>query len=427
VATKAPLARNVPGPEARQGRHARHATSRARTFRRVTGLGLALFGVLAVAALLTLVFVGISSPGKLLPGHGTGTTGTPPKATTAGHGAQGSPGATGATTATTPGATTPSPGAVTVAVGRTTWQLPAPIGDEVALAVPGSATQVEILGGMTTGNQRAQGIFTMNLSTGSLTQVGDLASSLADAAGALTGGRGTVFGGAAPTPSDAVQALASLAPGTASAPVIGTLPAPRSGAATAVVGTTTFLVGGEDGTAPEATVLATTDGRHFTAVATLHQPVADPAVAAVGSKLYVFGGIALSGPSAGKAVDTVQVVDTVARTSAAVGALPVPLAGASAVVLEGHVLVLGGDTNAGGTLGSIGTSATVWSYVPGTARSGSRAAAGTVHVAGHLFVPVARAGVAVVGNTAWIVGGDSDGAPVTTVQTVTPGSPGAAS
>jgi len=416
VAIHTPLARKPPGSESRKGRHARHATSRARTFRRATGLLAVLIGVLVIAALLTLVFVGISSPGQLVPGpHGATATTAP-----ASHRTEHSPTASHTTGAapTPPSAST----AVTAAVGRTTWQLPAPIGDETALPVPGSATEVEILGGLTTGNERAQGVFTMNLSSGALTQVGDLQSALADAAGAVVAGLGTVAGGTTPAPVATVQRLPALTAGTASTDVTGALPAPRSGAATATIGATTYVVGGEDGTTPEPTVLATTDGRHFTTVATLHQPVAFPAVAALGPDLYVFGGVALSGPATGKPVTTVQVVDPAARTATTDGVMPVPLAGASAVTLGGHLFVIGGDTNAASALGSIGTSSTVWVYGPGADRS-----APTLRVAGHLFVPVARAGVAVVGTTAWVVGGDDDGAPVTTVQTVTPGSPDAAS
>jgi N-acetylneuraminic acid mutarotase len=132
--------------------------------------------------------------------------------------------------------------------------------------------------------------------------------------------------------------------------------------------------------------------------------VAFPAVAAVGGRLYVFGGQALTGPSAGQPVATIQVVNLATHAVTMAGRLPVPLAGATAVTLGGHVFVVGGDRGAGTTSGA------VWAFDPSTL---------AVSTAGQLRVPVAHAGVAVVGASAWIVGGESNGAPVTAVQTLT--------
>ena len=55
-------------------------------------------------------------------------------------------------------------------------------------------------------------------------------------------------------------------------------------------GGTTYLLGGYDGTAYDATVLATTDGRRFTVAARLAVPVRYPAVAVLGGQIWVFGG-----------------------------------------------------------------------------------------------------------------------------------------
>ena len=74
------------------------------------------------------------------------------------------------------------------------------------------------------------------------------------------------------------------------------MPAPRSDAAAVTIGSTTYLVGGYDGTRPDAPVLATTDGRTFTTVTALPVPVRYPAVAALGGQIYLFGGQAITGP-----------------------------------------------------------------------------------------------------------------------------------
>jgi outer membrane protein assembly factor BamB len=71
------------------------------------------------------------------------------------------------------------------------------------------------------------------------------------------------------------------------------------------------------------------------------------------------------------------------------------------------------------------TVSTIWAF---------DAASGQLLVAGHLQVPVSNAGVAVIGSTAWIAGGESSGVPVAAVQMLRPnagfgqaGAPGAGS
>ena len=185
-------------------------------------------------------------------------------------------------------------------------------------------------------------------------------------------------------------------------------------------------------------------------------------------------------------VDTVQVIDPIRHTATVVGQLPEPLSGAVAVTVAGHVYVVGGEStvpqpsNLGIGSTQIRTSST---SNPGAGKSGAitdgfvtgpratldasplagvtpashpataltaatqPAATNTVSsiwafdpasdrllLAGHLQVPVSHAGVAAIGSTAWIVGGESHGAQVTSVQMLTPnaafgtaGAPGAGS
>jgi outer membrane protein assembly factor BamB len=267
--------------------------------------------------------------------------------------------------------------------------------------------------------------------------------------------RGAASGQAA-TPHTAVRSSdASAVPLSLAAAESGLLPwhlaqprAPRSDAQAVTVGATTYLVGGYDGSKPGAWVLATADGRTDRKVAALPVPVRSPAVAALGGQIYAFGGQAVTGPHAGTPVSVIQAVDPARRTAAVVGDLPEPLAGAVAVTVGGELFVAGGESPAArrpapglgttqltgepiaasGTAGSsspTGTVSTIWAYDPVSRR---------LLAAGRLQVPVSHAAVAVAGPTAWIVGGESNGTLVASVQMIRPnrafgtaGAPGAGS
>jgi hypothetical protein len=143
----------------------------------------------------------------------------------------------------------------------------------------------------------------------------------------------------------------------------------------------------------------------------------------------VFGGEAISGPRAGHPVGAIQEVDPASHSASVVGQLPEPLQGSEAVVLGGNVYLIGGDTttpqpttrgvgnfqlaartNAAGSP-ALFTLSTIWAFNPVTNR---------LLDAGRLQVPVSHAGVAVHGTHAWIVGGESGGAQLRTVQMLTP-------
>jgi hypothetical protein len=66
-----------------------------------------------------------------------------------------------------------------------------------------------------------------------------------------------------------------------------------------------------------------------------------PAIAAVGTKIYLFGGLVAGGEYNGTFSTTVQSFDVATRQAHVVGQLPVPLAHARAAVLDGQVLVFG--------------------------------------------------------------------------------------
>ncbi len=111
------------------------------------------------------------------------------------------------------------------------------------------------------------------------------------------------------------------------------------------MGAETYIVGGYNGSLPDAGVLSTVNGQTFEAVASLPVPVRYPAVAVLGTKLYVFGGQAITGPGAGEPVDDIQVVDPANRKAWVAGRLPEPLSGGLAMNINGSIYVAGGESS----------------------------------------------------------------------------------
>ncbi len=244
---------------------------------------------------------------------------------------------------TPPAVTTPhgAGGIPAAEAGLLPWRLSAPLSRAVVL--PGTGSQLVILGGLTANNVSATGIYALDTTTGALTEIGTLAAGLHDAAGAELNGRYFLFGGGSPTTVATVQAFTPAAGSRPAATVVGQLPQPRSDAAAVTVGTSVYVVGGYDGSNPDPEVLSTTDGATYRNVAALPVPVRYPAVAVAGGKIYVFGGQAVTG--AGADVNTIQVVDPVARTAKVVGHLPIPLAGAAAATIGSNLYLAGGDSS----------------------------------------------------------------------------------
>jgi len=373
------------------------------------------------------------------------------------------------------------------------WSLKAPLSREVVVA--GGGNGLVVAGGLTATSQSAPGVYLLDTTDGTLSRIGVLQSGVHDAAGALVGGSLDVFGGGSPSTVATVQSIAlppsatvgsqassslsganqgvsgvgvegSPAASTQAA-TVGSLPQPRSDSVAVTVGNTAYIVGGYDGTNADPEVLATSDGVHYRTVAPLAVPVRYPAVAALGSTIYVFGGEMVGGSGA---TDAIQAVDIAHRTVRVVGRMPAPLEGAAAFVLAGTVYVAGGvtpDPQAFAPPGSESTTASPVSATPSSspspgspggaasqpgwvfgadsqASSGGmvtisaveafQATGGSMLYAGTLPDPTAYAGSAVVGNRAWLVGGEVAGSPVATVEMVTPnrafglaGEPGAGS
>jgi N-acetylneuraminic acid mutarotase len=298
-----------------------------------------------------------------------------------------------------------------VEAGLLPWSLDAALSREVVL--PGPAEALTVVGGLSVSSTSLDRVFSLDTTNGHVSDLGTLAAGVHDAAGAQLGSKDLIFGGGTPlTVADTEQLSTATGPSAVAATAGGRLPQPRSDLSAVTIGSTAYLVGGYDGAHADPQVLATTDGRRFSVVTTLPVPVRYPAVAAFAGKIYAFGGEAVKGAASGAPVDAVQVVDPVTRTAKEIGHLPHPIMGAAAAVLGGHLYVAGGVVAAtGGTNGA--AVADVWAFDPATDK---------MVKAGNLPVPVAYTSVGVVGPRAWLVGGESDGTPLTSVEMFTPNS-----
>lgn len=272
------------------------------------------------------------------------------------------------------------------------WRLRQPLSRLVASATPSG--QALLIGGLLPGDDTVAGIERVDLRTGVAKSAPPLVTGVHDAAIASTATGALVFGGGAASEVSSVQQVAFDGGPTH---VVGRLPQPRSDVTAVTSAATTYLVGGYDGSRQLASVLATRDGRRFTTVADLALAVRYTAAAVADGALWVFGG-----EHDGVAVDTIQRIDLRTRQVSRAGRLPQPLGDAVAVTLAGRVLLAGGRDGAR-------VSRTVWEFDPRTV---------TFRRVARLPVAVGMPGVAVVGDTAWLFGGETAGAHTTAVQTI---------
>lgn len=279
-----------------------------------------------------------------------------------------------------------------VEAGLLPWQLPVPLSREVV--APRLARGLVILGGLASSGS-TDGVDLLDTRNGKLSASGTLVHPSHDAAGVALGPSILVIGGGttAPAASTQIESRGKTVAG-------GTLAQPRADAAAVTIGRTAYVVGGYSGRGMDREVVATADGRRFHPVTALPVPVRYPAVAALGSSIYVFGGLGANG----RPVDTVQRIDTGTSGATVVGHLPRPVSAAAAGTVDGTIYVAGGRTLRGPTSG-------VYAFKPHAA---------SLLRAGSLRVPVANAGAAVTGGRLWIVGGETRGGKTGDVQVVIP-------
>jgi hypothetical protein len=139
-------------------------------------------------------------------------------------------------------------------------------------------------------------------------------------------------------PDNLVQAFD---PATGTTTVIGHMPGPRAGLVGAAVGNEVVLLAGFNGSALVGNVWTTSDGTSFSVAGQIATVERYPAIAVVGTTIYLFGGLVAGGEYNGTFSATVQSFDVATRQGHVVGQLPVPLAHARAAVLDGPLLVFG--------------------------------------------------------------------------------------
>ena len=279
----------------------------------------------------------------------------------------------------------------------TRWRFPAAVYRTVAVA---SAHKIYVLGGHDSAGGSNTVVYSLDPGTGRVGIAGSLALPTHGAAAALVNGRILVFGGASTSVHDVVQ---QFFPTTGRSRVIATMPTVRADLTATVAAGRVVLVGGFDGIGPQTPVWATRDGRHFTVVAHLAQAVRYPAVAALGSNVYAFGGLISGGEYTGTFTTDIQRIDLRTGSARIVGHLPTPLAHAMAATVNGHIYLLGGST-------PHGPSATIRRLDPSSGRTSS---------AGRLPHPLTDAAVATVGSTIYLLGGISHN-PLATILAVHP-------
>lgn len=260
-------------------------------------------------------------------------------------------------------------------------RLPSPLSRFVVGVIGG---QVLVLGGVSTGGT-TDAILRLDPAAGSTQRVGQMATAVHDASGAALGTGWLVLGGGRTVAITAVQDATVTGSGV-SAPMVGSLPAPRADGAAATVNGAVIVAGGGRGGVPDPTILETRDGVGFSTLGRLRVAVRYPAAVVAAGVLYLFGGQTTNGLT-----DVIQAVNPATGAVRVVGHLPYALAQATGFTLGGRIVL------AGGMRGSQ-ASAAILAFDP---------ASGRTAVVGHLPESVASAGVAVVGDTAYLIGGET--------------------
>lgn len=224
----------------------------------------------------------------------------------------------------------PSPPALSVSAG----------GPGLSMALTRAQAQAHgsalwVLGGLsrTLTSGQVQGIDPVS---GTATTAGTLAAAVHDAASVPFGNGVLLLGGGGSSPIATVQTF----DGRTSA-IVGQLPEPRSGAVAVAIGSTIYLLGGNDGSGDIPSVLSTTDGKTFHVVGQLKVAVQEAGAVAIGSTIYLIGGT-----SNGVQTPDIQSVNVTTGATAIAGRLPVSLSGESVFSLGGAVFVAGGRSGA---------------------------------------------------------------------------------
>jgi N-acetylneuraminic acid mutarotase len=269
------------------------------------------------------------------------------------------------------------------------FKLPAAVTDATAVADDG---KLLTLGGRDANGATTNAVTSIDPSAGSATSAGTLRTSVADAASAVVGGTPTVFGGNTKGKEDVTgvtDTVQTYSGGTSQD--VGKLPAPRENLGATTANGKTYVAGGDDGSSAQGDIWATSDGKSFQTVGKLDTPVRDAAVATTGTgsdqKVTVFGGQDTNGPT-----DAIQQFDPATGKTRTVGRLPVELTDASAFTIDGTTYLAGGRS--GGQLQT-----KIYKFDP---------SADTVTEAGALPAGITNAAAAGTASSAYVAGGEAE-------------------
>ncbi len=264
-----------------------------------------------------------------------------------------------------------------------------------AAVAPLGGHRLVLLGGLD-----AVGASTADITTidgASAASHGTLPNAQHDAQAATLGRYVYVFGGGEFTTYDHIL---RYDPATGSVAQVGALPRPASDVAVAALGGTAYIVGGFDGTDFLDTIVAWRPGGDARTVGHLPTGVRYSAVTANGDSLIIAGGTVPSGVSE----DIFRFVPA-NGTLARIGRLPAPLTHASAAMLDGRVLIVGGRHLVSGD-----QTEAILAIDPRT---------GFVRRVGHLPRPLSDTAVATIGSRVIAAGGENAGAAQATILALT--------
>ena len=277
--------------------------------------------------------------------------------------------------------------------------LPAPLSGE---AVAARGSRLLISGGLDGAAASTASVLEFDPGAGAVRPAGSLSEPVHDAASATLPAGTLVLGGGSATTLDTVERLRRGGAAT----VAGRLPQPRSDLSALTVRGSAVVLGGYDGEAPVGSVLRTRDGRSFKTIAQLPVPVRYASVASLGPTVYVLGG------ELGDGTDSalIQAVDTGSGKATVVGHLPGGLSHASAVTIDGRILLLGGRLDGR-------TTDQILRFDPARARA---------QRFGRLPAPTQNAAAGVVADTGYLIGGlDRRGAPLASIVQISLSRPAA--
>ncbi len=137
-------------------------------------------------------------------------------------------------------------------------------------------------------------------------------------------------------------------PATGAAALVAKLDEPLSDLGAAVVDGHAYLVGGYTGAKYASAVLRYLGRGRTSTAARLPTGLRYAGVAALGSRIYVVGGLTTGGETA-----AVYAVDPAAHTVRRIGSLPAPTAYGALVPLDGALYYVGGKTSSGRPLSTV--------------------------------------------------------------------------